>query len=177
MTDTERRPAVENWSQLLWPRHNPGAMIYGTLVAAALLATEAATGESAGAMVGTILGTQVVYWLAHVYADVVARQALAEGEQPRRLNLRLVVESCTQELGIIAGGALLVAVLVVVDVAGASQAVAVDAAQLCSIAQLVAWGVFAARRAHLRASWVVLYALVSAGLGVLIALLKVALHH
>jgi hypothetical protein len=146
-------------------------------VAAALLATEAAGDESAGAMVGTILGTQIVYWLAHVYADVIARQALSDGDEPRRLTLRMVIESCTQELGIIAGGSLLVAVLVVVDVAGASQAVAVDAAQLCSIVQLVAWGVFAARRAHLRFGWMVLYALVSAALGVLIALLKIALHH
>jgi hypothetical protein len=177
VTDTSRRPATEHWSQLLWPRHNPGAAIYGTIVAAALLATEAAASDTVPEMVGTILGTQVVYWLAHVYADVIARQALAEGDEPRKVTWRVVAESCTQELGIIVGGALLVAVLVVVEVAGASVPVAVDAAQLCSIGQLVAWGVFAARRAHLRVGWMVLYALVSAGLGVLIALLKIALHH
>jgi hypothetical protein len=178
VTDTtERRPAIERWSQLLWPRHNPGATIYGTIVAAALLATEAAASESVPEMVGTILATLVVYWLAHVYADVIARQALHEGDEPRRITLRAVVESITQELGIIAGGALLVFVLVVVDVAGASQPIAVDAAQLCSIGQLVTWGVLAARRGHLRMGWLILYALVSAALGVLIALLKIALHH
>lgn len=176
MTDTQRRPAADRWSQLLWPRQNPGAMIYGTIVAAALLATEAAGSETVPEMVGTILGTQIVYWLAHVYADVIARQALSEGDEPHRVTVRVLVESVTQELGIIVGGALLVAVLVLVDVAGASTAVAVDAAQLCSIAQLVTWGVFAARRAHLRLGWMVLYALVSAALGVLIAVLKVALH-
>jgi hypothetical protein len=175
VTDTHRS-AAEHWSQLLWPRSNPGATIYGTLVAAALLATEASGSENVPEMVGTILGTLVVYWLAHVYADVIARQALSEGEDPHRLTLRVVVESLTQELGIILGGALLVVVLVVVDLAGASQSVAVDAAQLCSIAQLVVWGVFAARRAHLRFGWTVVYALVSAALGVLIGLLKVALH-
>jgi hypothetical protein len=162
--------------RLLWPHGNPGATIYGTLVAAALLATEAAGSQTVPAMVGTILGTLIVYWLAHVYSDVIARQALSEGEDPHRLTMRIVVEALTQELGVIIGGALLVVVLVVVDLAGAGRSAAVDAAQLCSIAQLVAWGVFAARRAHLRPMWVVLYALVSAALGVLIGLLKVALH-
>jgi membrane protein YqaA with SNARE-associated domain len=162
--------------RLLWPHGNPGATIYGTLVAAALLATEAAGSATVLAMVGTILGTLIVYWLAHVYADVIARQALSEGEDPHRLTMRIVVEALTQELGVIIGGALLVVVLVVVDLAGAGRSAAVDAAQLCSIAQLVAWGVFAARRAHLRPVSVVLYALVSAALGVLIGLLKVALH-
>ena len=169
MTDTRSE-------RLLWPHGNPGATIYGTLVAAALLATEAAGSETVPAMVVTILGTLIVYWLAHVYADVIARQALSEGEDPHRLTMRIVVEALTQELGVIIGGALLVVVLVVVSLAGAGRSAAVDAAQLCSIAQLVAWGVFAARRAHLRPVSVVLYALVSAALGVLIGLLKVALH-
>ncbi|HEX5404546.1 MAG TPA: hypothetical protein VFX16_19840 [Pseudonocardiaceae bacterium] len=173
---TDNRSATEHWSRLLWPHSNPGATIYGTLVAAALLATEAAGSESVPTIVGTILGTLIVYWLAHVYADVMAKQALSEGEEPHRLTLHVVVESLTQELGIIIGGALLVVVLVVVDLAGAGLAVAVDAAQLCSIAQLIAWGVFAGRRAHVRLAWVVLYALVSAALGVLVGLLKVALH-
>jgi hypothetical protein len=162
--------------RLLWPHGNPGATIYGTLVAAALLATEAAGSETVPAMVITILGTLIVYWLAHVYADVIARQALSEGEDPHRLTIRIVGEALIQELGVMIGGALLVVVLVVVSLAGAGRSVAVDAAQLCSIAQLVVWGVFAARRAHLRPVWVVLYALVSAALGVLIGLLKVALH-
>jgi hypothetical protein len=162
--------------RLLWPHGNPGATIYGTLVAAALLATEVAGSQTVLAMVVTILGTLIVYWLAHVYADVIARQALSEGDDPHRLTIRIVVEALTQELGVIIGGALLVVVLVVVDLAGAGRSAAVDAAQLCSIAQLVAWGVFAARRAHLRPVGVVLYALVSAALGVLIGLLKVALH-
>jgi hypothetical protein len=162
--------------RLLWPHGNPGATIYGTLVAAALLATEAAGSETVPAMVITILGTLIVYWLAHVYADVIARQALSEGEDPHRLTMRIVGEALIQELGVMIGGALLVVVLVVVSLAGAGRSAAVDAAQLCSIAQLVAWGVFAARRAHLRPVSVVLYALVSAALGVLIGLLKVALH-
>jgi hypothetical protein len=173
---SEDQPATGRWAALLWPKQNPGAMIYGTIVAAAVLATEAATGNSLGEMAGTILATLVVYWLAHVYADLLARQALAEGDEPVKPTWGALVASMTQELGIIVGGAGMVAVLVVVDLAGASQEVAVDAAQLCSIAQLVAWGVFAARRAHLRYGWMLLYALTSAALGVLIGLLKIALH-
>jgi hypothetical protein len=173
---SEGHSAAERWAVLLWPKQNPGATIYGTLVAAALLATEAGANETLGETVGTILATLVVYWLAHAYADLLARQALAEGDEPVRPAWRGVVESLTQELGIIAGGLGLVIVLVVVDLAGASLSVAVDAAQACSIAQLVAWGVFAARRAHLARGWMVVYALASAGLGVLIGLLKIALH-
>ena len=173
---TENRAAAEYWSRLLWPRNNPGATIYGTLVAAALLATEAGFKETVPAMVGTILATLVVYWLAHAYADLLARQALSAEEGPTRPGWHDVVESLTQELGIIVGGLLLVVVLLLVDVGGASPAVAVDAAQLCSIAQLVVWGVFAARQAHLRGVWFAVYALVSAALGVSIGLLKIALH-
>ncbi len=168
--------AAERWAALLWPTQNPGATIYGTLVAAALLATEAGAHDTLGETVGTILATLVVYWLAHAYADLLARQALAEGDEPARPDWHAAVESLAQELGIIAGGLGLVLVLVIVDLAGASLSVAVDAAQLCSIAQLVAWGLFAARRAHLRPGWMVVYAMASAALGVLIGLLKIALH-
>lgn len=170
------RSTFREWVRRLRPRSNPGATIYGTIVSAALIAGEGAANTAVPKIVGTVLATLLVYWLAHAYADILARHAAADPDEPSRPTWRGVGESLTEEWGIVGGGLGLVVVLVVVDLAGGGGQLAVNLALLCAVAELVLWGVLAARRAHLRPGWVVVYALVSAALGVLLGLLKISLH-
>jgi hypothetical protein len=182
MSDERQPPAPGEWIRLLRPRNNPGATIYGTIVAAAIVATEGAANTSIARIVGTVLATLLVYWLAHAYSDLLAGHATdtdTDTYGPRRPGHPTwhgVGESLTDEWGIVAGGLGLVIVMVVVDLAGGDEQLAVNVALLCSVVELVVWGVLAARRAELRFGWVVLYAMVSAALGVMLGLLKVALH-
>jgi hypothetical protein len=180
MADGRGRSVFAEWLRPL-PSRSPGATIYGTIVAAALVAGEGAANAAVAKIVGTVLATLLVYWLAHVYSDLLARHAAgsdsaADEDEPSRPTWRALVESLAEEWGIVAGGLGLVVVLVVVDLAGGGPQLAVNLALLCAVVELVGWGVLAARRAHLRAGWVVVYALVSAALGILVGLLKLALH-
>jgi hypothetical protein len=145
-------------------------------VAAAIVATEGSRNVSIAAIVGSVLATLAVYWLAHVYSDQLAHHATAEEDKPSRPTIREILDALGEEWGIVGGGLGLVLVLVVIDLAGGSQGVAVNVALGCSVLELVVWGALAARRAHLGAGWVVVYTIVSAAFGVAISTLKVVLH-
>ena len=168
-------PARE-WTRFLRPKSNPGATIYGTIVAAGIVATEGSTDASIAEIVGSVLATLLVYWLAHVYSDQLAHHATADSETPSRPTWQEIREALGEEWGIVAGGLGLVVVLAVIDLAGGNQPLAVNVALGCAVLELVVWGALAARRAHLGAGWVVLYTIVSAVFGVAISALKVLLH-
>ncbi len=176
MTDVPERPEHREWTGFLRPRTNPGATIYGTIVAAAIVATEGSTEASIAEIVGSVLATLLVYWLAHVYADQLAHHATADATEPSRPSVREILDALGEEWGIVAGGLGLVLVLVIIDLAGGGQGLAVDVALVCSVLELVVWGALAARRAHLGPGWVVLYTIVSAAFGAVICALKVVLH-
>ncbi|HJP76644.1 MAG TPA: hypothetical protein VJ914_20410 [Pseudonocardiaceae bacterium] len=167
---------TREWTKFLRPRTNPGSTIYGTIVAAAIVAAEGSTDASIAEIVGSVLATLIVYWLSHVYADQLARHATADEETPSRPNWAEIREALAEEWGIVAGGLLLVVVLVLADLAGSGQPLAVNLALGCCVLELVVWGALAARRAHLGAGWVVLYTIISAAFGVAIAALRVLLH-
>ncbi|HEY4020544.1 MAG TPA: hypothetical protein VGM75_17765 [Pseudonocardiaceae bacterium] len=167
---------THEWTWFLRPKTKPGATIYGTIVAAAIVATEGSTDASIAAIVGSVLATLFVYWLAHVYSDQLAQHATADTDTPSRPSAREIRDALIGEWGIVAGGLGLVLVLVLIDLAGGSQALAVNVALGASVLELVVWGALAARRAHLGAGWVVLYTVVSAAFGVAISALKVLLH-
>jgi hypothetical protein len=176
MADVPEQPPHREWTRFLRPRTNPGATIYGTIVAAAIVATEGSTDANIAAIVGSVLATLFVYWLAHVYSDQLAQHATADETEPSRPSLREILDALGEEWGIVAGGLGLVVVLVIIDLAGGDQPLAVNVALVCSVLELVVWGALAARRAHLGPGWVVLYTIVSAAFGAAICALKVILH-
>jgi hypothetical protein len=167
---------THEWTWFLRPKTNPGATIYGTIVAAAIVATEGSTDASIAAIVGSVLATLFVYWLAHVYSDQLAHHATADSESPSRPTAKEIRDALAEQWGIVTGGLGLVLIMVVIDLAGGSQPLAVNVALGGSVLELLAWGALAARRAHLGTGWVVLYTIVSAAFGVAISALKVLLH-
>jgi hypothetical protein len=165
---------MREWVRLLRPTRNPATTIYGTIVAAALVAGEDDADVGIGYIIGTVLATLVVYWLAHVYADLLAPDDHAENPgHPTRHEIAIAL---VDEWGHVAGGLGPVATLLIAHLAGASVELAVDLALGVAVAELAWWGVLSARKAELHGGWVLLYALLAALLGGLIVVLKVVFH-
>ncbi|MBM7805021.1 hypothetical protein JOD57_000858 [Geodermatophilus bullaregiensis] len=70
------------------PSRNPASAVYGTVLAGSLIATEGARDSvDVPRMLVLVLVTQLVYWLAHVYADFVG-QRIRTGRRPHRADVR-----------------------------------------------------------------------------------------
>ena len=151
---------------------DPGALLYGALVAASVLATASAHAEDFTYVAVATLMVLGVYWLAHVYVE--AQRLQLSGDE-RLLHHRLR-HTARRELSIIQGGLPAIIVFVVVDVAGASVSNAAAAAVYFSVAVLVGAGYLIARGAG-RTGWAVLADSALAGLfGVVVILAKALLH-
>jgi hypothetical protein len=169
--ERERTPA---WAALLRPARNPSTTIYGTLVAAALVAGEGDADVAIPIIIGTVLLTLVVYWLAHVYADLLAPDDHAE--RPGHPTRHELLVAMADEWGHVAGGLGPAAALLLAWLFRASTELAVDIALGVAVAELAGWGVLAARKADLHGAWMLLYAFLAAVLGGLIVVLKVLFH-
>lgn len=149
-----------------------GALLYGALIAASVLATASAHAEDFTYVALATLLVLGVYWLAHVY---VAAQRMQYGGDDRLLHRRLG-HSGREELSIIQGGLPAVVVFWVTELAGASVGTAAAVAVYFSVAMLVGAGYLLARRAGRRGWPAVLDAVVAGLLGVVVIIAKALLH-
>jgi hypothetical protein len=151
---------------------DPGALLYGALVGASVLATASAHAEAfTYVAVATVL-VLGVYWLAHVY--VAAQRLQLSGDD--RLFLRRLAHTAGRELSIVQGGLPAIAVFVVADRSGASVSDAAAIAVYFSVAVLVGAGYLLARRAG-RHGWAAVLDSAAAGLfGVVVIVAKAVLH-
>lgn len=146
-------------------------IITGTVVCAAAIAYGAGHLQSTAELSVAIFGTVLVYWLAHLHARTIGA-SVTHGHHPR-LALRLALA----ETWPIAGASVLpILILLVAELAGASLRTAAWAALMATIVLLTAYSYLAGRRSGLSAWGRVGSASVGAGIGILVALLKVALH-
>lgn len=155
------------------PTRNPAGAVYGTVLAGSLIAAEGGRDPvDVPRMLLVVLLTQLVYWLAHIYADLVALR-IEEERRPRRAEvLHLLRENWS--LVAASSGPLLV-------IAGATLiGVPADTAVLAGLwaiaALLVLWALVAGRRARMGGAELALYTLLSAAFGVALVLLKLLLH-
>jgi len=145
--------------------------ILGTVVCAAVIAYAGGHAESTGQLCAAILGTIGVYWLAHVHA-VTLGSALTHRHHPvRAFRLALV-----QTLPLAGASVVPVLVLLVAHLAGADLRTAAWTALLVTIGLLTAYSYVAGARGGLGTGGRLASAAVGAGLGILVALLKIALH-
>jgi hypothetical protein len=156
---------------------NPSGAIYGTLVAAAVLSTEASSRDGVGEIALVVLATLMTYWLAHGYADMLPERARQQAVGARVHPVRDLGRALRNEWSIVGGCGSLLAVLLVSAALGASTNIAVDLALGFAVFELFLWGLLAARWAGLRGWSVAAYGLGSAVLGLAIATLKVLLQH
>ncbi|KRF36597.1 hypothetical protein [Nocardioides sp. Soil805] len=146
-------------------------LLTGTVVCAAAIAYSAGHVSSTARLCIAIFGTVLVYWLAHLHARTLAF-SVTHGHHPL-VSLRLAV----QETWLLAGASILpILILLVADAAGATLRTAAWTALIATIGLLTAYSYLAGVRSGLGPWGRVASAAVGAGLGVLVALLKVALH-
>ncbi|WP_159794268.1 hypothetical protein [Puerhibacterium puerhi] len=147
-------------------------MLYGAVVTASVLAVFSAHApETAGVVVATA-AVAVVYWLAHVYVDAVGGR-FVDPAHPTHVRL---ATSLAQNWSVLIGSAPPILVLLLARALGAGAQTAAWVALWFTIAMLVAAGGAAAYRAGARGGALVAEALVAGAFGVLVVLLKYALH-
>lgn len=151
---------------------NAGAVIYGLVIVSVLLAAESARRESYAKTVEAVVLALVLYWLAHSYSDLVTWR-VREG---RRLTAATLVRTMLHELPLLAGAALPLLVVVIAWAVGSDLDIALVAALWIDAATIVAVEFVAGIRAELSGQELLRQVLVGGALGVLILLLRLALH-
>jgi hypothetical protein len=176
MSEASDQESAPQWIAWRWFTRSPREAIYGTVVTAAVLATEGTTSGSLTEIITSVLITLIVYWLAHVYCELLAEHGNGPSDSARRLGFRDVRRILANQGAIVIGGLVVLIVLVVVWLADHDVATAVNVALWFVIAELAAWGTLAAKRAGLSVVGRMIYGLVSALFGIAMVLLKTALH-
>jgi len=159
-------------AHIVEPEGDPAEAIYGTLIAAAVLATKAHKGESGATVLWSALLVLGLYWVAHVYADVVGER-LATHTRP---GWSAILHTALRDWSMLRGSLIPVAVFGLVRVAGATVNAAGLTAIWVTVALLGCWGMVAALRGGARGLELVVETLVCASLGLLVVVLKIFVH-
>ena len=155
------------------PSRNPASAVYGTVLAGSLIATEGARDPvDVPRVLVLVLVTQLVYWLAHVYADLVG-QRVRTGRRPHRSDVR---ELLRDEWSLVAASYGPLIVVGLVHLLGFRANTAVLAGLWATTAVLVLWAVVAGRRGRMRGAELALYVILSGAFGCALVVLKTVLH-
>lgn len=147
------------------------AAFTGTVVCAAAIAYGAGHIDSTAQLCLAILGTVLVYWLAHLHAATLGA-SVTHGHHPW-VAFRVAVS----ETWLIAGVSVLpIAVLLAAEIAGADLRTAAWIALAATVVLLAVYSYLAGVRSGLGTAGRIWSAAAGAGIGLLVALLKVALH-
>jgi hypothetical protein len=147
------------------------AAFTGTVVCAAVIAYGAGHLDSTGQLCVAILGTVLVYWLAHVHAATLGA-SVSEGHHPLA-----ALRTAVSETWLIAGISVLpIGLLLLAELAGAGLRTAAWVALAGTIVLLSVYSYVAGVRSGLGIGGRIASAAAGAGIGLLVALLKVALH-
>jgi len=154
-------------------KRNFAGAIYGLILATSVIAvTRKYQPGNAGVTAATVIVTSTVFWLAHVYAGVLA-VGLAERHTPTRGDLRRIVG---EEWPLVQAGALPTAILLLGPTGIVADATAQDGAMIVCLAELAVIGLAAARASGAPPLVVALSGLVSAALGGFVIGLKILVH-
>jgi hypothetical protein len=146
-------------------------LITGTVVCAAAIAYGAGHLNTTATLCLAILGTVAVYWLAHLHAETIG-SALTHRHHPM-----LALRHAMAATWLIAGVSVLpVGILLLAELFGAELRTAAWVALIATIGLLTVYSYLAGARGGLDRRGCLVSAAAGAGLGILVALLKVALH-
>jgi hypothetical protein len=145
--------------------------ITGTVVCAAVIAYSADHVDSTAQLCAAILGTVGVYWLAHLHAETLG-SSLTHRHHPVAAFRHALVETAP----IVGASVVPVVVLLVGRLAGADLKAAAWIALIVTIGLLTVYSYLAGARGGLDMGGRIASAAAGAALGILVALLKVALH-
>ena len=145
--------------------------ITGTVVCAAAIAYTAGHSDSVGDIAVAIVGTVIVYWIAHLHATTIGR-ALSDRHHP----LLAVRHGLRETWPIVGASVLPLAALLGSTLLGAQLRTAAWIALISTVVLLTAYSYLAGRRGGLDRWGCVAAAAAGAGVGLLVVLLKVGLH-
>lgn len=145
--------------------------IMGTVVCAAVIAYGVGHAESTVQLSAGIIATVGVYWIAHLHAVTIGN-AYTHGHHPAKAVRDALAETAPLAVASIVP----LVVLVVTRLAGATLGTSTWTALFTTIALLAFYSYVASVRAGLDLTGRIASAVVGAGIGGLVALLKVALH-
>ncbi len=154
------------------PEGQAAEAIYGTLIAAAVLATAAGTESSSLGIVWSALIVLGLYWFAHVYADIVGERLRTRS----RPGWRHLLSHALRDWSMLRGALIPVIIFAVVRLAGASINSSVLTALWSTVFLLACWGLVAALRGGARGLELLLETVVCALFGVLVVVLKIYIH-
>jgi hypothetical protein len=163
-----RLPRARWWATIT---ANPRGAVYGVIVATAVIAAADTGNQPARITLAETVTTLLVFWLAHVYAELIAR-----GLHDGRRELKAIPASMAKELSMIAAPGLSILFLLLGTLGLLDEGVAVRLALWSGVVQLIGWGITVERRAG--ESWpaALLGGLVNGALGLVIVVLEVFLH-
>lgn len=145
--------------------------IYGTIIVAGILAATSTDDEPSLADTAIyVFSTVVVFWLAHAWADSLARRVVATRRGLRGFRITLA-----NQWPLVQSALPPIAVMLVASAFGADAVLALDIAAWSCVAFLAGWGVVVARRENESPLGIVGTSAACAGLGLLMIGLKVAL--
>ena len=149
------------------------AGVYGSIVAAALVAALRETGESATRSVLSLLSTMAVFWLAHVWSQITGERI----HHGRRFRSHLAREIALAEWPLVeaAFGPALLLLLGAVGIL--TDRTALDGALAVCGLQLLGWGFLVGRRAYGRWYEAVLSGVANGLLGLVLVGLESAVLH
>lgn len=146
-------------------------LMTGTVVSAAVLAATAGHVGSLGQLCLALVGTSLVYWLAHLHASTIG-----ESIQHRHHPVRALRHAAAHTWTIAAATLLPLVILLVATALGADLSDASWVALLATVALLAFYSYVAGRRGGLAVGSSLVCALAGCCLGLLAAGLKAALH-
>ena len=149
---------------------NPSGAISGTIVAMAVISAADLHGSARITFTATV-ATLLVYWLAHVHAEILAQRL------HNRYGWTVISTTMDHETPLLEAPALSVLLLLLAALGLMDQGVAVNLALLNGVGQLFGWGVIVGRRLGWSRRQSLLAGAIDGTLGLLIVGLKVLLQH
>ena len=166
--------AAESWRpRVLRTTGSITEAIYGLILATSVIAVSREYDSSNAGLIGvTVLVTGIVFWLAHVYARVLAGSLT----HPRTLNRSEVREVLRHDWPLVEVTVPLVLILVLGVLDVVPDEAAILAGTLAALVELAAVGAYAARTSGSGLRGTAVSAVVAATLGSAVVLLKALVH-
>jgi hypothetical protein len=147
--------------------------VYGTILASSIMATLSYKQQGdAWVMIGALVATEVVFALAHMLSTLLG-MGRGQGRLPGLADARSALR---YEWPVVQAAWPAIILLSIAGVGLLGTDTAVDVALSVNAAILFAWGFAVARRHGVRPAAAVAVGALSCGLGVVLVLLKLALH-
>jgi len=151
---------------------NFAAAVYGSILAAGVVASLDVGHVTSGGMTIALAGTLLVFWLAHVWSEAIADRM----QDPQPYDWRRLRRVAAWHWPMVQAAFGPLVALLLADAGVLSRATAVTLALAISVAQLVGWGVAVGRRTF--DSWpaALLSGAVDGLLGMVLIALKTLVH-